>query len=205
MSRWPGSVQDGVIARTLGAAAQEFPARNLEPSERVRLAEDAMRRARVGVDDPKSDLTPIIDIVFNLLIFFLCATRLRADEGVIRAHLPKTMGLTSATSTEPLNDVRVRLLWHDGRGRRVEGEQGGHVVVAIGEHRLNEPGRLDAAVWRDLHRRLVELKAAATTDAFSVVIDARPQVPMQAVVSALNEVVRAEVPEVRFAAPGRAF
>jgi biopolymer transport protein ExbD len=184
MSRWPGSVQDGVIARTLGAAAQEFPARNLEPSERVRLAEDAMRRARVGVDDPKSDLTPIIDIVFNLLIFFLCATRLRADEGVIRAHLPKTMGLTSATSTEPLNDVRVRLLWHDGRGRRVEGEQGGHVVVAIGEHRL---------------------KAAATTDAFSVVIDARPQVPMQAVVSALNEVVRAEVPEVRFAAPGRAF
>jgi biopolymer transport protein ExbD len=167
MSRWPGSVQDGVIARTLGAAAQEFPARNLEPSERVRLAEDAMRRARVGVDDPKSDLTPIIDIVFNLLIFFLCATRLRADEGVIRAHLPKTMGLTSATSTEPLNDVRVRLLWHDGRGRRVE--------------------------------------ATATTDAFSVVIDARPQVPMQAVVSALNEVVRAEVPEVRFAAPGRAF
>jgi Biopolymer transport protein ExbD/TolR len=97
------------------------------------------RRVKVETDEAKTDMTPIIDIVFNLLIFFLCATKLRADEGVIRAHLPKTMGLQSGTATQPLNDVRIRLLWEE--------EQ---VVVAVGAHRLNAPGRLDAAVWRDL-------------------------------------------------------
>ena len=50
------------------------------------------RRCKAEIEDAKIDMTPIIDIVFNLLIFFLCATKIRATEGAIQCFLPKNRG-----------------------------------------------------------------------------------------------------------------
>ncbi|MCW8139065.1 MAG: biopolymer transporter ExbD [Planctomycetota bacterium] len=164
------------------------------------------RRSRRGeLDDVRPDLAPMIDIVFNLLVFFMCATKLRTVEGFIRAYLPKDRGLAGG-ATRPLEDARLKLLWLDAHGSPSEGD-GGHVVLALGAHRLNAPGDLDGPraahhpAWRDLHGRLLELQAAAADGALPVIIDARPQVPTQHVVSALNEVVRAGLTDVTFAAP----
>ncbi|HBP19590.1 MAG TPA: hypothetical protein DEA08_17595 [Planctomycetes bacterium] len=56
--------------------------------------------------------------------------------------------------------------------------------------------------WPRLHALLVELAAAHEGPRpLPVVIDVRPEVPHQLAVSALNEVVRAGLKEVRFAKP----
>ncbi len=169
-----------------------------------------MSRRRRPAEEPtpeKPDLAPMIDVVFNLLVFFMCATKLRTVEGAITAFLPKGLGLLSGpTETVRLDDVRVKLLWHDAEGRPTQADDG-HVVVAVGAHRLNAPGDLDGPkaplhpAWRDLHARLLELAAVASAPDLPVIIDARPQVPTQHVVSALNEVIRAGLKDVRFAAP----
>jgi biopolymer transport protein ExbD len=168
------------------------------------------RRRSSSPDEAKVDFTPIIDIVFNLLIFFMCATKIRSTDHVIECFLPKTRGLGTAPASTPLNDVRVKLLWHDDAGRPSTTEAG-HVVVAIGDRRLNAPGELEAArpeahqVWRALGDRLAELRSAATSPDLPVIIDARPQVPTKHVISALNEVVRLKFKDVTFAAPEKEF
>lgn len=165
------------------------------------------RRTRDELEAGKPDLAPMIDIVFNLLVFFMCATKLRTVEGAITAYLPKGLGLLSGAATAQLDDIRIKLLWLDAAGRPTLSHAEGHVVVALGAHRLNAPGELDGRgaplhpVWRALHGRLLELKAAAAGIEVPVIIDARSQVPVQHVVSTLNEVVRAELTDVRFAAP----
>jgi len=166
------------------------------------------RRRLDPSDEAKVDLTPMIDIVFNLLIFFMCATKIRSTDGVIQAFLPKDKGLGTTPAQTALTDVRVKLLWHDGAGRPTTSEAG-HVVIALGALRLNAPGELEAGrmeshhVWRDLHDRLLELQGASASGALPVIIDARPQVPTKHVVAALNEVVRAKLTDVTFAAPAK--
>ena len=55
------------------------------------------RRRRFKLDEVDLDLTPMIDIVFQLLIFFMCATKFRTPEGLIEAYLPKNRGQSSGT------------------------------------------------------------------------------------------------------------
>lgn len=169
------------------------------------------RRRSTAPDEAKIDFTPIIDIVFNLLIFFMCATKIRSTDFEIECFLPKDRGLGTAPSVTALNDVRVKLLWHDASGRPTQADVG-HVVVAIGDRRLNAPGELEGAahiethpVWRDLHDRLAALRTAATGPEMPVIIDAREQVPTKHVVAALNEVVRLKFKDVTFAAPEKEF
>ena len=59
--------------------------------------------SRFELEEVVLDLTPMIDIVFNLLIFFMCATKFRTPEGVIEAFLPKDKGQASGTpqTSEP--------------------------------------------------------------------------------------------------------
>ena len=44
--------------------------------------------SRFASEEVELDLTPMIDIVFNLLIFFMCATKFRTPEGMIESYLP---------------------------------------------------------------------------------------------------------------------
>ena len=91
------------------------------------------RRKRPEDPDTTIDMTPMIDIVFNLLIFFMCATKFRTEEGLIEAFLPKGLGTASANQTDPidLGIVRIKLLWVDASGRPVEGKKG--LVVCHGK------------------------------------------------------------------------
>ena len=53
--------------------------------------------ARKKVVDPdgnkaEADMTPMIDVVFLLLIFFMLATKFKMPEGTLRSYLPKNRG-----------------------------------------------------------------------------------------------------------------
>lgn len=153
------------------------------------------------------DLSPLIDVVFNLLIFFICAARFRTAEGAIESYLPKTEGQQPASAEVEINEVRILLAWRDGAGRPTRGPAGRPVLEVAGET-LGTPAELArgprSGAWRRLHGRLVELaRVHAGPRPLPVVIDVRPEVPHQHAVSALNEVVRAGLREVRFAEPER--
>lgn len=54
------------------------------------------------------NMTPMIDIIFNLLIFFIVGTRFAEVEGVLRSELPKAPS-GGATASIPLLPIRIRL------------------------------------------------------------------------------------------------
>jgi len=54
------------------------------------------------------NLTPMIDVVFNLLIFFVVGTRFAEVEGLLRSKLPAAAS-ESVQPAVPLMPIRVRL------------------------------------------------------------------------------------------------
>ena len=57
------------------------------------------------------DMTPMIDIVFQLLIFFLLAAKFIAFEGQLSSYLPKDRGLQAAFSKIEPDEVIFFLDW----------------------------------------------------------------------------------------------
>lgn len=170
----------------------------------------AKKSRREEMDEVNSDLTPMIDIVFNLLIFFMVGTKFRTTEGLIKAFLPKNRGQGSGTPTIDLNEVRIKLLWWDSSGRPTTGD-GGFVVLKVGDQVFNQAGQLESSpmpekndLWPALSQKLNEFKAGykgTSEQGLPVIIDARKEVPTRYVVLVLNEVVRAGIQDVTFAAP----
>lgn len=68
-------------------------------------------------DSDEMQMTPMIDIVFQLLIFFLLSAKFIALEGQLDSYLPKDKGLDSTPATLDLVNVLIDLRWDDGSGR----------------------------------------------------------------------------------------
>ncbi len=65
-------------------------------------------RSRLPVLRMSLNLTPMIDVVFNLLLFFLVLSRFEPREGMLPARLPSDAAAAPATEL-PRTPVRVRL------------------------------------------------------------------------------------------------
>ncbi len=66
-----------------------------------------VRRLQEGA--PEVSITPLIDVVFLLLIFFLCTLRFRATEGRIGIELPAERGGAAAVVALPEEPLRLVL------------------------------------------------------------------------------------------------
>lgn len=75
-------------------------------------------RQRSGLDVP---MTPLIDVVFQLLVFFLVTASFHAAEHLLPSSvsIPQARGSGSPTETplpeEDFDRVVIRILWKDGR------------------------------------------------------------------------------------------
>ena len=68
-------------------------------------------------DDEDLPMTAMIDIVFQLLIFFLLSAKFIALEGNLASYLPKDKGLDSTVvPLDPVN-VALDLIWDEQQGR----------------------------------------------------------------------------------------
>ncbi|MBM3987226.1 MAG: biopolymer transporter ExbD [Planctomycetes bacterium] len=56
----------------------------------------------------KGDMTPMIDVVFQLLIFFMLTIKFKLLEGKLSAYLPKDVGVNQ-TQAEPKEKVEIKL------------------------------------------------------------------------------------------------
>ncbi|MDC1141671.1 biopolymer transporter ExbD [Planctomycetota bacterium] len=82
------------------------------------------KKRKSGDEKANPDLTPMIDVTFQLLIFFILCTRFKVDERNHRVDLPLDEGLSSDES-KPKEQITIYCAWDDGA-------QQNHYQVAIG-------------------------------------------------------------------------
>ncbi len=54
----------------------------------------------IGKEEAKMDMTPMIDVVFQLIIFFMCNIKYKVLEGRLDAYLPKDVGVNSGEAVD---------------------------------------------------------------------------------------------------------
>jgi biopolymer transport protein ExbD len=69
----------------------------------VKLTRDEDRRR-----EPRANMTPMIDVTFQILIFFMCTMHFRTLDQKLAARLPRDVG-QRAESAQPLERIRVRV------------------------------------------------------------------------------------------------
>ena len=130
----------------------------------------AGRKARIKMQPP---LTPMIDVTFQLLLFFLTATTWRLAEGQLPGSLPDPSRQLSAAAMEQLiKPVVIHLRC----------QAGGAVAYDVLGATFGQPG--------PLAEHLAALRRALGSDEVPVVIQPDPDVPWEHVVEAYNQVLR---------------
>jgi biopolymer transport protein ExbD len=131
----------------------------------------------------KIQMAPMIDIVFQLLIFFLIASEVRPTEADFKTNIPGGTGPRNP-KVEAKEAYRVYLRNLDPEGRAVE--------VSLNNEVL--PG--DA--FKELEKRL---RSVSKKQNMPLVIDGDPTVRLQFIANALDSAVAAEVPQITFGKP----
>jgi biopolymer transport protein ExbD len=148
-------------------------------------------RKRRAPREPASmqlNLTSMIDVIFQLLIYFVITASFAVEEGAIAAKLPKGSGEGDPTEP-PKTKLKIRLQSTANAGAR----------VSVDNRRVKN--------FAQLHERLVQLQDNPEKGRSGpygvdnpVVIEPQGEVRWQHVVNAFNAAVRAEYGNVNFAA-----
>ncbi len=131
---------------------------------------------------PEMSMTPMIDVTFQLLIFFMVTSKFKTLEGKLAAYLPKDKGLQNVKIEEQTLPVRVVLRWNPTIKR---------CKVYVGQVLCNYD---DDGITRAM-KKVKQIKQTGTDKAE---IDAGGDVPMAWVVQALNMLIKADMPEINF-------
>ncbi|MCD4698978.1 MAG: biopolymer transporter ExbD [Phycisphaerae bacterium] len=146
-----------------------------------RERESKKKHASTAIQPP---LTPMIDIVFQLLLFFLLACQFRMDEGQIAANLPDISGPPPRIiSVEPI-DITLRAAGSENRG------------VLITVQHTDAP----LTTAEELHNYLLQMKRRHGNKADEVPVTIKPlgNVRWMHVVNAFNQAIRADYKKVGF-------
>ena len=149
--------------------------------------------AKRQVDDPSAaacatfNMTPMIDVTFQLIVVFLCSMKFRTLDQKIEAYLPKDISVWCAPTSPTLETVlHLRLF-------RPTAEVVTQVVIQ--GQRLGSVGEGDA-LWRRLEAAVAGVRWKAPDLVGE--IDADPEVEHGDVVRALDSFKGAGVGQVRF-------
>lgn len=169
--------------------------RKIEGDETVHYLSPRKMRAkpRPKIQPP---LTPMIDIVFQLLLFFILTTEFRMEEGLITATLPeKGEGIDEVVKTK---DIIVNL--------RPVGLRGvAYFISDENVSRVSDPNDIpkQQGAAAELLKRLEERRDQYKLDIKDSLVIIKPSgdVRWQYIVEAFNQVVRAKFEKIAFA-PG---
>ena len=157
---------------------------------------------RAAREEPRTDMTPMIDVVFQIIIFFLCTLQYRTLEGRLDAFLPRGAGKAGdATKLEPL-DVVIQVLDPGQRCDPARSERawsGRGRFEYAGRRLAYRVGPRQVRGLAGLHAVLGELHGLDPER--GVRIDARAGTVQGDVLGVLDAVIEAGFGEVMFAAP----
>lgn len=150
-------------------------------------------RRRLAKGRISVNVTPMIDVVFQLLIYFLVATNFALGEQVFRLDLPNRGG--SSAEADPFNlaeePLRIRVNSEGANGDRMS-------ISILGPY--PQPANVDE-LEEFLAASLADTGAALFRDDHPVVIIPAPDTQWGHVVSVFNAAVRAGFRSVVFAPP----
>ena len=164
-----------------------------------------------------TDMTPMIDVVFLLLIFFMCATKFRQPEGSLSSWLPRDRG-TQAQSKPVLNPgCRITFMKEGSQIICFADEvtipfanEGSYSSDTVGasqrdfEANFGITGPDLVAVQQHIEMRKDSYRGVSAKG-LPVIIDFAPDVPSRYVVDIVNICKRLEIADVAFAAPEEAM
>ena len=142
------------------------------------------KEARPVVMQPP--LTPMIDVVFQLLIFFLLACQFRQAEGQIPANLPDISGPAQATPFVDPIKITLRPTGPNNTGVLIEVKHANVTLTSSAE----------------LYAYLVKMSkiyGEGSTEKVPVVIKPLGDVLWEHVVNAFNQAIRAKYKQIGFA------
>ena len=137
---------------------------------------------------PTMNMTPMIDVVFQLIVVFLCSMKFRTLDQRIEASMPADRGIRDAPCQPPSVKPVVLIRLH----RPAAGEP---VRVTIQGQRIGSTAEGEP-LWARLEAAVAGFRAKAAD--LEGEIDASPSVDHGDVMRALDGVVGAGVGKVRF-------
>lgn len=157
--------------------------------------------ASLASSTAEMEMTPMIDVTFLLLVFFMCTLKFKTLEGRLAAYLPREEGVNTGAAT-PLDDVDLRLeVRAPGRRLAVHGDAAWSGAAGT-RYRFSEERRLTFWVgprrYEDLEAagaRLRELRRASPGR--QVALAAAEGVVHSELVAALDRVLECGFDEVR--------
>lgn len=151
------------------------------------------------------EMTPMIDVTFLLLIFFMCTIKFKTLEGKLSAYLPKDVGVNQ-TEAVPIEKVEIRIdvanegakvfpKLHPQQGQPWDGN--GRFVFQPGTRKLSYS--VGPRQYTDLDQLLARLKVLHREDEERpATIDARPGTVYGDVVPVLDATIEAKFKEITF-------
>ena len=128
-------------------------------------------------------MTPMIDVIFLLLVFFVCTASFQAVEQILPTNLSLPGSLESTEPVDPdmldLDEVVIRLGWEDSRP-----------TWRIEDRRFSSLAELE---------RTIAALADAKAD-LPVILDPEATVPMEHVIDLYDACRKAGLETIRFAA-----
>ena len=143
--------------------------------------------------DDSQAMTPLIDVVFLLLIFFVCASTDQVRESLLPTELAGGSIESPATNPgpRPLGEAWVRVRAGDGRGERVARFGKGPWIEVEGRS-FSGPNR------HQLLSRFLKTLATAAPE-LPVILDIDPDVPLGEALAAYDAARAADFDAIHFA------
>ena len=138
-------------------------------------------------DNPVAiNVTPLVDVIFCLCVFFMISFKFKQLEGKFDSWLPKGKGATGSIQVEGiLDEVRVAMWWDEANGKTVR---------QLGNRRITDDEEL-AGLIREGHDAWVRMNKPETP----VTIDAEARVPWDEVIKVMNLCKRNKIDNIEFA------
>ena len=148
-------------------------------------------------DMPRPDMTPMIDVVFQLLVFFLVTMKFKTLDMKIEAFLPKDRGLAATLSTPEEKPKVTAVLKRRSQGGTLEAS----TRIKVQNQLLGRS--VDPQVWDMLSQKAQETldRHRANGGAVEDVkgeVDASELVPTGDVVRAVDAFIKAGIQDVTF-------
>ena len=68
------------------------------------------RKASDNMEEIEGDMTPMIDVTFQLIIFFICTIKFKTLEGKLETQLPKDVGVNSSPVDQLLDKIEIYIV-----------------------------------------------------------------------------------------------
>jgi len=166
--------------------------------------------AELNDDKAEMEMTPMIDVTFLLLIFFMCTLKFKTLEGKLAAYLPKDVGVNQMDA-EPIEKVEILMrVVKEGTKLKNVGQGGSRTYTSTdtgrfdwGEDRVMEynVGPFRTSDLEELRVKLAKVyrdRMSGGEEKVPATIDARPKTVYADVVKVLDQAIDSGFTDITF-------